>query len=178
MRLTLLGFFAYVPLQVWGSCFSDAAKTYGVDERLLRAIAHVESAGAPAHVVSKNKNGSRDIGRMQINDTWLKELSKYGIREAELKNECISIMVGAWVMSKNIAKDGELNWNAVGRYNVGCARLAAAECSRRRNLYAWKVYRAMQKQSGATELAGESPALQVVSAQESKTKIGAVDFGQ
>lgn len=126
------------------ACYREAAQKYGVSETLLRAIAQVESGGRDASKVeNKNSDGSRDIGRMQINTIWLPVLKRYGITEESLRDECVSIKVGAWIMAQNVERHG-LNWDAVGAYNVGCRKLKKEECERRRNLYAWKVFKAIR----------------------------------
>lgn len=126
------------------SCYGDAAEKYGIPEALLRAIAHVESGGRDARrVENANSDGSKDIGRMQINSNWLPVLKRFGITAESLRDECVSIKVGAWIMSQNVDRHG-LNWEAVGAYNVGCRKLKKEECERRRNLYAWKVFRAIR----------------------------------
>jgi soluble lytic murein transglycosylase-like protein len=129
------------------ACYQEAAERYGVPEPLLRAIAHVESGSADARTVeNRNTNGTRDIGRMQINTGWLPTLRSFGISEDSLREECVSIHVGAWILANNMQQHGGLSWKAVGAYNVGCLKLSAQECERRRNSYSWRVYRALQKQ--------------------------------
>lgn len=142
--------------QAQASCYAAAAEKYGVPEGLIRAIAHVESGSIPAHVaMNVNRDGTKDIGRMQINSGWLPELGKYGITEERLKEECVSIHVGAWILSRNVSALG-LSWDAVGAYNVGCKKLSKAECDERRNRYAWKVYRAFKSPApGQVEKAAE-----------------------
>jgi soluble lytic murein transglycosylase-like protein len=125
-------------------CYSQAAARYGVPDKLLRAIARVESGTLNAATAeNENKDGTRDIGRMQINTRWLGALKQFGITEDSLRNECTSIQVGAWILADNVNRLG-LSWDAVGAYNVGCRKLDKQECERRRNLYAWKVFRAIK----------------------------------
>ena len=137
-----------------------------VPEELLRAIAKVESGALNAATAeNKNKDGTRDIGRMQINTGWLGALTKFGITEDSLRNECTSIQVGAWIMAHNVNRHG-LSWDAVGAYNVGCKKLSKQECERRRNLYAWKVFRAIKP---AEQKIKEEPVeMQAVKANESR----------
>lgn len=159
--------------QVQATCYEEAAKRYSVSESLLRAIAKVESGNRDARTVENvNANGTKDIGRMQVNTGWLPTLSRYGIGEKELRDECTSIHVGAWIIRSNINKKG-LNWDAVGAYNVGCKGLSESDCKTRRNRYAWKVYRALKPVEKSTE-----PPLQAVAIQsvEKKRTIGSVDF--
>jgi soluble lytic murein transglycosylase-like protein len=82
---------------------------------LLRAIAWHEG-GFKTHWVSKNANGSRDIGALQINSIHLKELAQYGVHEADLLDGCVSAYVGAWHLKRQIDKYG-LTWQAVGAYH-------------------------------------------------------------
>jgi len=97
-------------------CFEEASAKYGVDSKLLKSIAKVES-NFNQNAIGKNKNGSVDIGLMQINSSWLPTLAKYGItRETLINDACINVKVGAWVMASNIKQLGN-NWKAVGAYN-------------------------------------------------------------
>lgn len=67
--------------------------------------------------VNQNKDGSRDIGHMQINSRWLPVLKRYGIDEQRLFDSCINTYVGAWILAKNIRSIG-YNWEAIGAYNA------------------------------------------------------------
>lgn len=68
-------------------CLDDAANYWSVPTSLARAVAMQESGMRP-RVVSKNTNGSRDIGLMQINSSWLPRLKQYGIGEEDLLDAC------------------------------------------------------------------------------------------
>lgn len=98
-------------------CFAEAAARYGVDQRLLTAIAKVESNFDPAarHV---NSDLSVDVGLMQINSQHFRELSRYQITERSLLDPCVNAHVGAWVLAGAIRTHGA-NWRAVGAYNAG-----------------------------------------------------------
>lgn len=67
--------------------------------------------------VNQNKDGSRDIGHMQINSRWLPVLKRYGIDERRLFDPCINTHVGAWILSQNFYRLG-YNWTAIGAYNA------------------------------------------------------------
>lgn len=109
-------------------CFEQAGDYYGVSPDLLRAIATVESNLDPG-AVNINRDGSRDIGLMQINDRWLPKLSSIGITEKDLWDACVSTFVGAWVLVQNVAHYGP-SWEAVGAYNAGQKETAAAQANR------------------------------------------------
>lgn len=59
-------------------CFSEAAQRYGINEKILIAIAKVESNFNPS-AININKNGSVDHGLMQINSQHLNKLAALGI---------------------------------------------------------------------------------------------------
>lgn len=127
-------------------CFAEAGQRYGVDPRLLQAMAKVESSGK-WNAVNRghlNKTNSVDIGLMQINSRWLgrKPFITLGYTQAHLFDPCTNVMVGAWVLADNIKTYGN-NWNAVGAYNASCTQLNKTDCLKARNSYAWKVYKAM-----------------------------------
>lgn len=115
------------------ACFEEAAARYKVPVELLKAISKVESNGNPK-ARNTNKNGTQDIGHMQINSWWLPVLAQYGISEKHLLDPCINTNIGAWVLAQNIARYG-LTWNAVGAYN--------ASTESKRLVYARKVERAL-----------------------------------
>jgi soluble lytic murein transglycosylase-like protein len=114
------------------ACWDEAAQRYGVNPYLLYAIAKTESNLNPFAINRNNKDGSYDIGIMQINSRWLPTLRKYGIEEAQLWDACFNIHVGAWVLAENMRRMGN-SWEAVGAYNARNAGL--------RIKYARKVYR-------------------------------------
>ncbi len=139
----LAGIAIAVPAAANASCWEAASRSYGIPVDVLKAVAKTES-GLNPKARNKNTNGTYDIGLMQINSAWLPKLESYGITERSLHDSCMNLKVGAWILSRNAQKLG-WNWNAIGAYNVGCARLDAGECERRRNRYAWKIHAALQK---------------------------------
>ncbi len=115
------------------ACWEDAAKRYGVSRDLLYAIAQTES-GLDPRAVGRNRDGSRDLGLMQINSAWLPRLAAYGITEPDLFDACTNIHVGAWVLALNVARYG-YTWEAVGAYNAASPHLRQAYAAKvRRNL--------------------------------------------
>ena len=119
------------------ACWEEAAARYGVNPYVLYAIAKTESKLNPAAMNRNNKNGSYDIGLMQINSGWLPTLRKLGIDEAQLMDACTNIHVGAWVLAQNMRRMGN-SWEAVGAYNARNPEL--------RIKYAQKVYRNLPPQ--------------------------------
>lgn len=113
------------------ACWEEAAARYGVNPYLLYAIAKTESNLNP-YAINRNKNGSYDVGLMQINSSWFPTLRKYGIDEQQLYQPCVNIHVGAWILAQNVQSLGN-SWEAVGAYN--------ARNAERRIQYAQKVYK-------------------------------------
>jgi soluble lytic murein transglycosylase-like protein len=118
------------------ACWEEAAAKYGLNPYLLYAIAKTESGLNPA-AINRNKNGSYDVGLMQINSLWFPTLKKIGIEEKQLYDACTSIQVGAWILAQNIRRMG-YSWDAVGSYNSSKPEL--------RQRYALKVYKNLPPQ--------------------------------
>ncbi|MBN3004686.1 soluble lytic murein transglycosylase-like protein [Chromobacterium alkanivorans] len=118
------------------NCWREAGARHRVDPLLLYSIAKVESSLNP-RAVNYNKDGSHDIGLMQINSLHLPALALRGISRQRLLDEpCLSVQVGASILADFIARYG-YTWRAVGAYNAGGA--AAREGARKR--YVDKVWR-------------------------------------
>lgn len=99
------------------ACLAAAAGHHAVDPAVLHAIASVESGFNPQAINRTNRNGSRDIGLMQINSSWLPTLARWDITETQLFDPCVSAYVGAWILAGNMARMGH-TWRAVGAYNA------------------------------------------------------------
>lgn len=103
------------------TCWRLAEDTYGIDHRLLHAIAQAES-NFVADARNVNRNGTVDMGLMQINSVHFPRLKKLGVTETMLvKNPCVSVMVGASILSEMMGRYG-YGWEAVGAYNAGTAK--------------------------------------------------------
>lgn len=113
------------------ACWEEAAAKYNVNPHLLYAIAKTESSMNPK-AINRNKNGSYDIGLMQINSSWFPTLRKYGLDEQHLYDPCVSIHIGAWILAQNMQRLGN-SWEAVGAYNSSKPEI--------RQKYAMKVYK-------------------------------------
>lgn len=97
------------------ACIERAAAHYGAHPDIVRAVMRTE--GGKTGKIRYNKDGSFDIGKMQINSVHLPELAKYGITQAMLTNdECLNIHVGTYYLQKNIITAPHF-WNGVGGYH-------------------------------------------------------------
>lgn len=74
---------------VLADCWEEAARRHDLEPQLLLAIAQVES-GFKVDALHVNRDGSRDIGLMQINSQHLPRLSRRGITEPLLLSDPVS----------------------------------------------------------------------------------------
>lgn len=116
-------------------CFHEAAERFGVSADLLRAIAMQESGGQ-ATAMNRNRDGSWDMGLMQINSRWLPTLARFGIGANDLWDPCTNVHTGAWVLAGNFRRLGH-TWEAVGAYN--------AVSPHKRQRYAQRIQRQLQR---------------------------------
>lgn len=129
-------------------CWQAAGRQYGIQPALLYAIAQQESGLNPA-AIGHNRDGSRDIGIMQINSYHLPRLARQRITEKSmLSDSCQSIKVGAGILSDFMRRYGH-SWEAVGAYNAGTAANAGAK--KRRRIYAGQVAARYQRLFQPTE---------------------------
>ena len=96
--LALLSTSSHALATNWDGCFEDASKNVGVDVRILKAIALQESSMNPRVINSSNRDGTEDIGLMQINSTHLPFLEAAGVSRRDLFNACVNIHVGALIL--------------------------------------------------------------------------------
>lgn len=95
-------------------CFEAAGSTSGVEPALLWAIARVESNFNPDQV-SRNADGSLDIGLMQINSRWQQSLDPATWNQ--LFDPCTNVRVAAGILAGCIDRYG-YTWRGIGCYNA------------------------------------------------------------
>ncbi len=101
--------------QVPVACINQAAEAYQVPAPLIMAIILTENG----HVgtVSKNENGSYDLGPMQINTAWAPRFEHSGYTLYAVTNDpCENIYVGTWILSRCLQSDPDLI-TAIGDYH-------------------------------------------------------------
>lgn len=113
-KLALL-FCLPIVLMAESNPFVDAGKTYNIDPWLLYSIAKVESNNNP-NAINYNRNGTVDVGVMQVNSCHLPLLKKYGYTKEDLWNPQVNITLGAWVLAGCVARHGYTT-NALNCYN-------------------------------------------------------------
>jgi len=102
----------FLPCAAHAFCFEEAGRLYGVSPQVLWAIAKAESNFDPS-AVNTNTNGSRDVGLMQINSLWEREL---GAGWDFLHDPCHNVKTGAWILSRCLREFGN-TWQGVGCYH-------------------------------------------------------------
>lgn len=97
------------------------ASIYGLPPRVLPSI-HLVEGGRPG-TVSRNVNGTEDLGVMQVNTIWLAPLSAYTglpqgvVRDKLVNNACFNIAAAGAIMRTYLDETrGEL-MQAVGNYH-------------------------------------------------------------
>lgn len=100
-------------------CIVEAAEHYNVPQLLLKAIRETEG-GKVGQIVGPNRNGTSDLGVMQINTIWLEELKEFGISKEDLLNDaCTNVYVGAWIL-RGYYDYHDRDWQkAIMSYNAG-----------------------------------------------------------
>lgn len=104
-------------------CIVDAGRVNHINPDIIFSVILTEGGYSGAE--SLNKNGTKDLGLMQINDkTWLgliaNKLFDGNSKKAyqTLKNdECFNVYVGSWILSNSILLEHGDLWQGVGRYH-------------------------------------------------------------
>lgn len=122
-RALLAGMGLGFSLAAWAqpACLQHAATHYKLPVGLLSAILRVEG-GRPGLAV-RNRNGSFDVGPMQINTIWLSTLQPYGITLGSLRDDyCVNVAVGSWILARELQRlparhsRGQV-WQAIAAYH-------------------------------------------------------------
>ena len=114
-------------------CFEEAGEQYGINPRILRAIAKVESNFNP-RAINWNTNGTYDFGVMQINSIWAATLGRE--RWDTLGDPCTNVKTGAQILSGCMKKYG-YSWQAIGCYH--------SQTPDKRDRYAVTVFKQLQR---------------------------------
>lgn len=97
-------------------CSIVAAVKYDQAANVILAVAGQEN-GKPGQRVM-NTNGTEDVGPMQFNTNYLKELSKYGITEEDVsKPGCYPYELAAWRIRGHVLNDQGDYWTRVANYH-------------------------------------------------------------
>ncbi len=106
------------------SCSLGASLAYDVPANILLAIAEKE-AGKPGQWV-RNTNGTFDVGALQFNTSYLRELSRYGISAADVAAPgCYPFLLAAWRVRGHLQNDTGDAWKRAANYHSRTARFNA-----------------------------------------------------
>lgn len=96
------------------TCINDAAIYYHVPATLILSV--IKTENGRNGIAVKNKNGTYDLGVMQINTSWLPRLKKQGFTPEKIKSDpCTNVYVGTWILAQGIANGN--GWKGVGNYH-------------------------------------------------------------
>lgn len=100
------------------ACAQQASEAFGVPIELIHLILRLEGGWAGA--MQKNKDGSYDLGPMQVNTQWLPRLNKRGIAvtlEDVRDNVCVNVSVGTWLLAHELFVNQRSAAQAVAYYH-------------------------------------------------------------
>lgn len=135
----------HVQVPVTMECLSQAAKRFRLPEEVLVTVLAVE--GGRVGQASRNRNGTHDLGPMQVNTVWLREMTR--LRRAGalpvllrddrvlsegyhyLKNNgCLNVYVGAWILKMAVRRSGDDLAAGVAAYHSATPRHRAVYLKR------------------------------------------------
>jgi hypothetical protein len=97
-------------------CSISAAVKYEVPANIMLAVAEKE-AGKPGQWV-RNTNGTHDVGPMQFNTSYLRDLTRYGITANDVASAgCYSFDLAAWRLRMHIRNDKGDLWTKSSNYH-------------------------------------------------------------
>jgi hypothetical protein len=134
------------------------AAFYQLPPQALPAIHAVENGRAG--IVRRNRNGSEDLGLMQINTLWLPLLSRgtglsiTRLRRALIQQECFNVAVAGAILRIYLHETGDLA-KAIGYYHSHTPALSEAYQAR---VFSSSVFGLASFPDSATHRAGKGPA--------------------
>lgn len=97
-------------------CSIAASIKYEIPANIMLAVAEKEG-GRPGQVV-RNTNGTVDVGPMQFNTVYLRELKRFGIDPIDVAAPgCFPYDVAAWRIRNHIKDDDGDIWTRVSNYH-------------------------------------------------------------
>ena len=97
-------------------CSITAAVKYEVPANIILAVAEQEG-GTPGQWV-RNTNGTYDVGALQFNTAYLKQLKPHGITAADVEQAgCYAYDLAAWRIRHHILHDAGDLWTRVANYH-------------------------------------------------------------
>jgi hypothetical protein len=105
-------------------CSISAAVKYEVPANIMLSVAELES-GKPGQWV-RNKNGTHDVGPMQFNTAYLRDLASYGITADDVASAgCYPYELAAWRLRMHLRNDNGDLWTRAANYHSRTAQYNA-----------------------------------------------------
>ena len=105
-------------------CSIAAAVKYGIPANIMLAVAEKEGGKAGQWV--RNANGTHDVGPLQFNTAYLRQLSDYGITPVDVAAAgCFPYQLAAWRLRQHIKLDAGDLWTRCANYHSRTPRLNA-----------------------------------------------------
>ncbi|WP_291982946.1 muramidase [Candidatus Accumulibacter sp. ACC005] len=105
-------------------CSISAAVKYAVPANIVLAVAEKE-AGKPGQWV-RNSNGTHDVGSMQFNTSYLRDLSRYGITADDVAAAgCYAFDLAVWRIRGHLKNDKGDLWTKAANYHSRTPRYNA-----------------------------------------------------
>lgn len=100
-------------------CVNYSARHFKLNPLVIKSIIKVE--GGKIGTMSRNSNGTYDMGIMQINTIHLPDIKKkypqVSWREVAY-SPCVNIGIGSWILSQRLREvDSDRYWIGVGNYH-------------------------------------------------------------
>jgi hypothetical protein len=94
------------------ACVQQAAATYGIPEALILAV--LETEGGRPGLARRNRDGSHDLGPMQVNTRWVR---REGLNARDLRDHgCYNLHVGTAILARELRAAPDLA-TGVGNYH-------------------------------------------------------------
>ena len=98
-------------------CSIAAAAKYEIPANIILAVAEKEN-GRAGQWVRNSSNGSHDVGPLQFNTNYLRELAQYGIAPIHVAAAgCYPFDLAAWRLRKHIKNDKGDLWTRAANYH-------------------------------------------------------------
>ena len=107
-----------IPPAVMTYCANESSKRFNISPYIIKAIARVE--GGKIGTMSRNSNGTYDLGIMQLNTTNFKRIKRAfpTVTKADLVlKPCINIYIATWWLSREIKSAKGDVWKGIGNYH-------------------------------------------------------------
>ena len=105
-------------------CSISSAVKYAVPANIVLAVAEKEG-GKPGQWV-RNTNGTHDVGAMQFNTAYLRDLARYGIAADDVVAAgCYAFELAAWRLRKHLRNDQGDLWTRAANYHSRTPRFNA-----------------------------------------------------